>query len=66
MNNSLEIYFRCKKILIQFKKRYQNKLQFSFYIPTHSNFLMISFIIFAYDDNIGSDLLLFYTYQHNF
>lgn len=31
-----------------------------------SNFLMISFIIFAYDDNIGSDLLLFYTYQHNF
>lgn len=56
MNNSLEIYFRCKKILIQF----------SFYIPTHSNFLMISFIIFAYDDNIGSDLLLFYTYQHNF
>lgn len=27
---------------------------------------MISFIIFAYDDNIGSDLLLFYTYQHNF
>lgn len=55
-----------QKDIDSIKKRYQYKLQFSFYIPTHSNFLMISFIIFAYDDNIGSDLLLFYTYQHNF